>query len=858
MRALILIALAATALGAETPLMPMPIDHSRTANTRWLAKPVLETRLLDAMEDLSTWAHHGAGQMSLTTDRFQQAQRSLRVVCPPRGSARNNGRPWGEAILRRAFAGEDWTAWNRISVWVYPTMPGHKNGSVVLKLFNDGIEKHPQSPTRGPMHYALVKPGQWNHLVWEIAHLSRDKVTAIELIYRQQGNEPGTAEMVTFDWDQLELQKVEADYFEGWTVWPGRIAFSHTGYEAVGPKSAVATGLNATEFRLVDKATGKTVLAKPIRQIKNDLGQFQVLDFAECETPGEYTLVAGGIATQPFRIAANIWRDTIWKTVNFFYCERCGDKIPGVHDICHADWQAEHNGRRIVINGGWHDAGDLSQGVINTGEATYAMFDLAERLRDRDPVLAGRLIEEARWGLAWMHKTRFGDGFRVVWATMDYWTDNRIGTADDTLGQVSDSPTENFVASAASAIAARTLKDIDPGAAKESLDIAKADWQFAIAKLKNPNVEGTSAAILASAELHKATADKTYADKAAELAKTLLACQQRTYMDFPTDTQSPPLRLTGFYYSSPRRDSILTYFHRGHDQAPTVALAKLCEALPDHPGWMQWYAGVAMHGEFLQAVSRFQDPWAMLPAGLYKRDVSSAQVVNGVKLSETLYLRRFPVWLNFNSFRGNYGVLLSQTKALSTAAHLRNRPHLADLCQLQLQWVVGRNPFAQSTMFGEGYDYAPQYTAMSGDMVGSLPVGIQTRLNEDVPFWPVTNCWNYKEVWVHPSARWLAILCDMTDSRPVVARPVNVDLESRLTPDGRLTITARVSGDGKHRLALRTYNLAAETVEQLIDLRPGERKTVSWTTKIQSADAPWFAVLVVDEDARQRWDLGSP
>ena len=58
--------------------------------------------------------------------------------------------------------------------------------------------------------------------------------------------------------------------------------------------------------------------------------------------------------------------------------------------------------------------------------------------------------------------------------------------------------------------------------------------------------------------------------------------------------------------------------------------------------------------------------------------------------------------------------MLSQTKAVAAAAALRKRPELLDLCQKQLYWIVGLNPFAQSTMYGEGYDYAPQYTARSG------------------------------------------------------------------------------------------------------------------------------------------------
>jgi hypothetical protein len=49
---------------------------------------------------------------------------------------------------------------------------------------------------------------------------------------------------------------------------------------------------------------------------------------------------------------------------------------------------------------------------------------------------------------------------------------------------------------------------------------------------------------------------------------------------------------------------------------------------------------------------------------------------------------------------------------------------------------------------------------MSGDMVGSLPVGIETHLNAGEACWPVDNRYNLKEVWVHPSSRWLFIFAD--------------------------------------------------------------------------------------------------
>jgi hypothetical protein len=236
----------------------------------------------------------------------------------------------------------------------------------------------------------------------------------------------------------------------------------------------------------------------------------------------------------------------------------------------------------------------------------------------------------------------------------------------------------------------------------------------------------------------------------------ILACQQRDYFDWKRP-------LNGFFYTDSSHNRLLHYAHRGHEQAPIVALAELCRLFPNHELWMDWYAAVVRHSEYLRALSAYTMPYGMLPSGIYALDESNEtwfreQVAQGIKLDERYFIRLFPVW---TAFRGNFGTVLSQTKALSTAAQLRNDLTLADLCQKQLQWVVGRNPFSQSTMYGEGYNYAPQYTAMSGDMTGSLPVGIQTRRNGDKPYWPAANCYNYKEVWVHPSSRWLWLMSDL-------------------------------------------------------------------------------------------------
>lgn len=54
-----------------------------------------------------------------------------------------------------------------------------------------------------------------------------------------------------------------------------------------------------------------------------------------------------------------------------------------------------------------------------------------------------------------------------------------------------------------------------------------------------------------------------------------------------------------------------------------------------------------------------------------------------------------------------------------------------------------------STVYGDGYDYPPLYGAYAGDVVGAVPVGIETFENEDEPYFPMQNNCTYKEIWTH-------------------------------------------------------------------------------------------------------------
>jgi hypothetical protein len=376
-------------------------------------------------------------------------------------------------------------------------------------------------------------------------------------------------------------------------------------------------------------------------------------------------------------------------------------------------------------------------------------------------------------------KASFGDGFRAGFSTMDRWTNDIVGDFDDMAARAVNNPGTNFIASATEAIGARVLRGLDPMRAAYSLKKAEEDWKFAVAGLeappavpagspapkggpRRPGTDTIGHGVLASLDLYSVTGDRKYADKAVAFGQILVNSQQREFLpglSYP---------LTGLFYSSADRTQIFRASHASHEAAPVVALVKLCEAFPNHPDWMKWYSAVVLYTDYYQkAMAAFTQPYGMLANSVYFEDEQASgmnaeifrtQVRNGVKVGDREYVRLFPVW---GEFRGNHGTTLTQTKGISAAAHLRGSLELASMVQQELQWVMGRNPFVQSTMWGEGHDYAPQYTALSGDIVGSLPVGIQSRNDSDIPYWPTENCHNWKEVWVLPVSRWLWIMQDM-------------------------------------------------------------------------------------------------
>ncbi len=765
----------------------VPIDERETTDYRLRQKPVLESRLLDDMQSLEHWKTLTPyAAIELSDEHVLDGKTSLKFTAksnlPTWLPGRGFGRIYAEPAAMRVIDHENWEDWNRLSLWVWPHIPGMKSICVRVQLYNEGEHPVPDRYYREGAHNVNLKADQWNHITVEIPYVHRDNVVGVALEYDMCGHEVDTVDTCEYYLARLELQKVEADVLEGWIPGPDRIAFSGSGYLPHETKQAVAAdSLKADTFRVLETDTGRVVLTKSVK--KRD--GLCIMDFSEVTECGRYLLIAGDHSTRVFEISPNVWDASVWKVLNFYLSQRCGIEIPGKHRACHTDLLLKHpDGRAIVANGGWHDAADLAQGMNNTADGTAALFLLARTLEGKDELrtrLHDRVLEEARWGLDYVLKVRFGDGYRSSYSSLSIWTDGIIGTEDDVTSKPTKSPFTNFVSAYAEALGAYSLRKIDPFLARYALRVAREDFGFA--EVGNNDMSGLAfnndpgqadvklyaAAVSAAAELVRAGLTE-FEEKAVQYARLLMACQQTEMPDW-----DKPIR--GFFWCE--KEHLVPWHHSHHsfEQYLTAGLSALCEVLPDHPDRPLWVNALKLYCEYSKTAAEYSAPWCMLAEGVYHEDEAinypeqilagiiagdeqnlrdyKKQVQQGIPLGKGFYLRRFPVWF---SFRGNLNVLLSQATALAAAANVAGDAEALSLVQRQLEWTVGRNPFAQSLITGEGYEWTDEYAVQPGQTIGQMPVGIQSLDDNDAPYFPQVCTATYKEVWICPANKWMWVM----------------------------------------------------------------------------------------------------
>jgi hypothetical protein len=900
--------------------------YENSLDARYVSKPVLDSMVLDDMETDRPWVVFGIGKMSYTSERAKDGKRALRFQTPLRDEEHlranhKNGTFTGDQGGRTGLrldlsAPQDWSRFNRISLWVYVHPTSLQVYSIQLNFDCEAALNGMLDPVSSHVVQNL-NAGEWNHVVWEMPEIKRDRVTSFTIAQMLTGHGPEDEGIVTYDFDRIELDRVDAEPYEGWEVAPGKIAFHHVGYRPSEQKLAFAGSSAGSQFDLVDAASGMIAVTLPTRDASNRRGQFKVLDFTTFTKPGKYFLRSGQAVGRPFVVSDDLWFDVIEKALNFYYGQRCGFDVPGVHHVCHKDWQGTHNGQTKIINGGWHDAGDLSQGSFRTGGATYAMLQIYDQLQQKKvcPELQKRVLEEARWGLDWLLKTRFGDGYRITWARMRYYTDNKVGTVDDMIVSAQNIAFENFLFSAVGAYASRILKTVDPRRSGDSLKAAEEDYAAVLQRDWSEATRDEAAfGALASVELYRTTSKDIYAEQAARFGRLLIQCQEQHFVD--------GIPITGYFYTSTKRDRLLHDYHSSFEETPLMALRALCETFPNHTDWMEWYGAALLHSEFFQRQgSAISAPFRLIPNSVWRKsEFDNLQGKNlegalqqynaGTHLAEGYKLRVFPI-CHDNLFHGNTAIHMSGTSSMASAALLRNKPEMQDLARLQLQWVLGGNPFSQSLMYGEGYDFQPLFAYCGRDLTGALPVGMDAQ--NDSPYWPAVNRATFKEMWVLPVSRLLFSLASMAMPAQVsgMATETTELLEhrtgavvrlapgkfTRTLPPGEYTLSsghktlhlsllaggryefpdlhhaidmvltaqppsnqevqleARLTGSGSHKIELRAFNGAFDFASSTVKLTPGHEQTLKWKLKVGAANKPWAVVAIPDNNMTARKEL---
>lgn len=771
---------------------PMAADLEETMEHRAMQKEVSHSVKLWDGETLSPWRFEGDGEVTLSTKGGLVMKTLPRADHWPQTEVRAANASAGDYATFGSYTatldirGIDVQGGNRIRFSIFSDCPGVHSPIVRVGFVNNGKVKIPDAYGREGFHAMNIVNGQWNDMTWELTGIAHDKMEEISFTMHRYGKELSGGDSLRFEIRDICIERVaDVEVVHGWQCKKNTAVFSTTGYCANGRKTAVAN-TTAQRFAIVEAETGAQVFEGPIEKAQGACETGGILDFTALTTQGCYRICFPGFTSGAFRVGDDIFESTVWKLVNFLFCERCGYPVPGKHGTCHQDVVAQHNGVMLSYGGGWHDAADVSQQTVQTAEILHGLLEAAQAVKGTQALLYQRLMEEANWGLDFVLRTRFGDGYRVSKAGIRRWTDNWIGNMDDCEAVVHNHAFENFLCAGVEAYAAQCFAEEDPALAWKCSEAAKADFTFARERFEAVGLEAPmahehaacaslsqfyAAACWSAAQLFLISGDEGDGDWAAHYAEKLLACQE---------TGSGNVPMQGFFYRDETHDHIVHFSHQARDQIFVQALALACKALPNHPQKPLWEEAMAGFGAYLKTLQRHALAYGMVPAGLYHESEAAdeavftrvhpavkheqerhnyvAQLKSGQDLGDGYFIRQFPVWF---SYRGNGAIHLSMGKAASILGKYFEDEALRQIALEQLYWTLGKNPFGQSLIYGEGANFGQQYTALLGETVGEMPVGVQTRGNEDLPYWPPANIATYREVWTTPAGRWLWIVADL-------------------------------------------------------------------------------------------------
>lgn len=773
---------------------PLPLNRDNSLEKIGLSKKVFLSDPITKFTNLDKCTHWGLGKISMP-DSNKKYEDYIKLEFSNQTDKRAVGSKddldyatYGQSGVIYHLKGVNLEKYNRIAFSIYPNCKGARVVNMSLSFVNESIGNKSSSVS----HYINLVNQEWNRCILEIDDYQRNKVLEIGYTATLRGKDRTTSDSSIYYIKDIKFETIgKPDKKSGWIPDEGKIIYSYSGYMPNSNKTAI---INADilkehrQFQIVEVGKDSVVFDGTIEIETTTLGKFGLINFSSLITPGQYRIRVGTIQTHPFIIDNRLWESSQWKMLNFIFSQRCGYPIPTIHSVCHQDLMSVHNGKKISYSGGWHDAGDLSQQTIQTGDVTFSLLEAYNKLRYKNPILASRLCEEAEWGLEFILKNRYGDGYRASSMGLLIWQDGLLNTIDDINSvRVQNNAFDNFVYSGYEAYASMTL-DNDPMMQEYLKKIAEEDFSFAMDKFKKdgfdkfnqpyehtyntPKSQYMATISWAASQLYKLTNKKYYADVASETIEYTLSCQRIEPLKDKNET-------CGFFYRDEDKLSIVHYIHQSREQIYMQALVILCQTQPNNPNYSKWESSIKLYGNYIKGLMKYTSPYGMIPSGVYNseefkdstgfyylhlfpptnaKELYLSQIKNGVKIDNSHYIRRFPIW--FNIFNGNTAIHLSTGKSAAICGSFLNDKELQNIGLEQLYWTVGKNPFAQSLIYGEGYNYTQLNSFSSGEITGAIPVGIKSFNDYDIPYWPQTNNACYKEVWVTSAGKWLSLIAE--------------------------------------------------------------------------------------------------
>jgi len=498
------------------------------------------------------------------------------------------------------------------------------------------------------------------------------------------------------------------------------ILVNHVGFAPPAGKFCLLKGQSAVEFAVIDKSTGQTAFKGVMSPVGGDLGPYLVGDFSELQQAGSYAIQCGGAASGDFAIAADIYESAVAKSVSYFSRQRCGNSKTGHHAPCHLDdGRRSDTGQLEDVTGGWHDACDLRKWVNAT---LYGVTGLYRVLDTMGPNWQRqRILDEVRWGNQYFLKMQEPAGYVMDYCGGDdgnHWTDNRRSTADDRPIHVDpcDLPSQYHFLAAQAAMTRHFAQD-DPAYSHICRGAAIKCVQWCGRAEQPSTTAALSMAIMAAIEMHRALGGDEY--------RTMASAHVRQLLELQT---------TGFFRAEPNKPEPFRAIMHGN--LPLLALCQALETFPAHPDAPLWRHGLRLHTDFLQSLAQ-RAAFGTIPFGLYAdRDPGGSRRLG------SYWYRWFMKPRDENPSAGEWWVginahLASNGVGLCKAGRILKLPQLMQLAQRQLDWILGVNPFATSTVTGVGRNQpqlfqTDEFTPPTPLIAGGVMNGLGGSANDEV------------------------------------------------------------------------------------------------------------------------------